>query len=165
MINKLQSFLQQEQVKTALSRASSLARQWKIQETVGKVPDLLQKWQVQERIDRFYRNSVLPHVKQASKEKKEDIEGGLDRIIAYGLEIKTSFLEETEEQWKLDTINWLNDGEMFLQGNIPDEFRKLTAFAARISPYSGRERLEQIISEHLQMLTRIRKQLRTRSGT
>jgi hypothetical protein len=163
-MNRMQSFLQQEQVKAALRRASSLAQRWDVQGVGNRVHRLLEQWQVQERIDRFYQHSVLPHIKRATGNNDEKIDAGLDSLIAQGLELKTASDNQTEEQWKLDIINWLNHGELLLRDNLPDEYRKLTAFAARISPYTDRERLEQVVSERLQRLTEVRRPRRTRGG-
>ena len=163
MKDRVQSFLQREQVQAALSRASTLARQWKVQETLSKLPPLLQRWQVQERIDRFYQGSIAPYLRQVHGGKNEEISRGPDGIIAQGLELKTASADE-EEQWKIDLFKWLNDGEVLLRENIPDEYRKIATFIARVSPYSDRNQLQQILSERLAMLTEIRKRHRKRNA-
>jgi hypothetical protein len=162
MANRIQSFLRQQHVQAALNRASSLARQWKVQETISKVPQLLQQWQVQEKIERFYQSSILPQLRKVSTDSNEEISRHLDGLIAQGLELKTTS-DDREEDWKIDVIKWLNRGEVLLREDLPDEFRRLTTFAARVSPYSDRDHLNQVISERLQMLTEIRKRRRTRS--
>jgi hypothetical protein len=163
MKDRVQSFLQQEQVQAALSRASSLARQWKVQERLSQIPPLLQRWQVQERIDHFYQSSIAPYLRQVHSGKSEEISRDLDGIIAQGLKLQTSSTDE-EEQWKIDLIKWLNDGEVLLRENIPDEYRKIATFVARVSPYSDRNQLQQILSERLVMLTEIRKRHRERNA-
>jgi hypothetical protein len=162
MVNRIQSFLRQQHVQAALNRASSLAQQWKVQEAISKVPQLLQQWQVQEKIDRFYQTSILPHLRKVSIDTNETINRRLDDLIAHGLDLKTTSTDK-EEDWKIDVIKWLNRGEVLLREDLPDEFRRLTTFAARVSPYSDRDHLNQVISERLQMLTEIRKRRRTRS--
>jgi hypothetical protein len=163
MKDRVQSFLQREQVQAALSRASFLARQWKVQETLSKLPPLLQRWQVQERLGRFYQGSIAPYLRQVHSSKTEEISRGIDGIIAQGLELKTASADE-EEQWKIDLFKWLNDGEVLLRENIPDEYRKITTFVARISPYSDRNQLQQILSERLSMFTEVRKRHRQKNA-
>jgi hypothetical protein len=111
---------------------------------------------------RFYRGSISPYIQQVHRSKNEEISRSLDGIIAQGLELKAASTEQ-EEEWKIDAIKWLNDGEVLLRDNMPDEFRRLTVFVARISPYTERDRLQQIIDERLQMLVEVRKRRRTRS--
>jgi hypothetical protein len=101
-------------------------------------------------------------MQQVHRGKNEEISRSLDGIIAQGLELKAASTEQ-EEEWKIDAIKWLNDGEVLLRDNMPDEFRRLTVFVARISPYTERDRLQQIIDERLQMLVEVRKRRRTRS--
>jgi hypothetical protein len=95
--------------------------------------------------------------------KTEEISRSLDGIIAQGLKLQTASANE-EEQWKIDLIKWLNDGEVLLRENIPDEYRKIATFVARVSPYSDRNQLQQILSERLVMLTEIRKRHRERNA-
>jgi hypothetical protein len=95
--------------------------------------------------------------------KTEEISRGLDGTIAQGLKLQTASADE-EEQWKTDLIKWLNDGEVLLRENIPDEYRKITTFVVRVSPYSDRNQLQQILSERLVMLTDIRKRHRERNA-
>jgi hypothetical protein len=134
-----------------------------VQETLSKLPPLLQRWQVQERISHFYHGSIAPYLRQVHSGKTEEISRGLDGIIAHGLELQTASANE-EEQWRIDLIKWLNDGEVLLRDNIPDEYHKITTFVARVSPYSDRKQLQQILSERLAMLTKIRKRHRERNA-
>jgi hypothetical protein len=131
-----------------------------VQERLSQIPPLLQRWQVQERISRFYQGSISPYLRQVHSGKTEEISRVLDSIIAHGLELQTASANE-EEQWRIDLIKWLNDGEVLLRENIPDEYRKITTFVARVSPYSDRNQLQQILSERLAMFTEARKRHRT----
>jgi hypothetical protein len=158
---KVQFFLQREQVRRALDKASALARHSNVQEAINKLPQLLE--QMPEKMRRFYQGLPWVQASQARKSRQEELTLVLDRITTRGLALKTGFDEETREQWKLDTMNWLNDGETLLRDNFPEHFRRLTAFAARISPYIDRAKLEQVISERLQVLSDITRR-RSRSG-
>jgi hypothetical protein len=95
--------------------------------------------------------------------KTEEISRGLDGIIAQGLKLQALSANE-EEQWKIDLFKWLNDGEVLLREKIPDEYRKIATFVARVSPYSDRNQLQQILSERLIMLTEIRRRHRERNA-
>ena len=159
---KVQSLLQHEQVRRALDKASALARHPNVREAVSKLPRLLE--QMPERMGRFYQSLAWVQASQARKSEREELTLVLDRITTRGLALETGFDEEAQEQWKLDIMNWLNDGETLLRDNFPEHFRKLTVFAARVSPYSDRAKLEQIISERLQVLGEIGKRWRSRSS-
>jgi hypothetical protein len=190
-MNRVQSFLRQEQIQAALSKATSLvvrcgqkipfpwlpsrtgarvptvgvaplARRWKFQETLDKVPQQLRHWQVQERLDRFYRNYILPRIKIVNNDR-DKVAGDLDRIIDRGRELESVSADKLEE-WKLAVIDWLNDGEVLLRGRMPGEFSKLKIFAVRVSPYSRREQFDQMLSDRLQMLASVRRRRRTRIG-
>jgi hypothetical protein len=118
--------------------------------------------QTPEKMRHFYQGLPWVQASQARKSEREELALVLDRITTRGLALETGFDEEAQEQWKLDIMSWLNDGETLLRDNFPEHFRKLTVFAARVSPYSDRAKLEQIISERLQVLGEIGK--RERSG-
>jgi hypothetical protein len=113
--------------------------------------------QTPEKMRHFYQGLPWVQASQARKSEREELALVLDRITTRGLALETGFDEEAQEQWKLDIMNWLNDGEILLRDNFPEQFRKLTVFAARVSPYSDRAKLEQIISERLQVLGEIGK--------
>src|SRR3954453_416456 len=157
----VQSLLRRAQVRGALDKVSALARHSNVQEVVNKLPQLLE--QMPERMRRFYQSLPWAQARQARKSRQEELTLVLDRITTRGLALETGFNEEAQEQWKLDTMNWLNDGETLLRDNFPEHFRRLTAFAARISPYIDRAKLEQVISERLQVLSDITRR-RSRSG-
>ena len=152
---KVRSFLQHGQVRRALDKVSVLARHPDVREAVSKLPRLLE--QMPERMRRFYQGSAWVQASQARKSKREELTLVLDRITTRGLALKTGFNEAVQEQWRLDIMNWLNDGETLLRDNFPEQFRKLTVFAARVSPYSDRAKLEQVIAERLQVLSEIGK--------
>jgi hypothetical protein len=152
---KVQSLLQHEQVRRALDKASALARHPDVREAVSKLPRLLE--QTPEKMRHFYQGLPWVQASQARKSEREELALVLDRITTRGLALETGFDEEAQEQWKLDIMNWLNDGEILLRDNFPEQFRKLTVFAARVSPYSDRARLEQIVAERLQVLSEVAK--------
>src|SRR4051812_23945133 len=159
---KGQSLLQREQVRRALDTVSVLARHSNVQEAIDKLPQLLE--QMPERMRRFYQSLPWAQASQVRKSRQEELTLVLDRITTRGLALETGFDEEAQEQWKFDIMNWLNDGETLLRDNFPEHFRRLTVFAARVSPYSDRAKLEQIISERLQVLSEIGRRRRSRSS-
>src|SRR3954468_18035938 len=155
---KAQPLLRREQLRTALSKISALARHSNVQEATSKLPQLV------ERMQHFYQGSPWARARQARKSRQEDLILALDRITTRGLALKAGFDEEAREQWELDIIDWLSHGETLLRDNFPEHFRELTVFAARVSPYSDRPKLEQVISERLRVLGEIGKRRRSRSG-
>jgi hypothetical protein len=155
---KAQPLLRREQLRTALGKISALARHSNVQEATSKLPQLV------ERMHHFYQGSPWARARQARKSRQEELILALDRITTRGLALKAGFDEEAREQWELDIINWLSDGETLLRDNFPEHFRELTVFAARVSPYSDRPKLEQVISERLRVLGEIGKRRRSGSG-
>src|SRR4051794_19500721 len=123
---KVQFLLQREQVRRALDKVSALARHPNVQETASKLPRLLE--QTPERMRHFYQGLPWVQASQTRKNKREELTLVLDRITARGLALKTGFNEKAQEQWTLDILTWLNDGETLLRDNFPKQFRKLTVF-------------------------------------
>src|SRR3954452_18298077 len=130
---KVQFFLQREQVRRALDKASALARHSNVQEAINKLPQLLE--QMPEKVRRLYQGLPWDQASQTRKSRQEELTLVLDRITTRGLALETGFDEETREQWKFDIMNWLNDGETLLRHNFPEHFRRLTVFAARVPPH------------------------------
>jgi hypothetical protein len=50
-------------------------------------------------------------------------------------------------------LAWLTAGEALLRDRLPDEYRKLTAFAARLALDADQGRLRQAVSRRLEVLT------------
>ena len=157
MMGRLQSLLRQPRAQEAVSRASSLARQLHLRETMGKVPSLVRSWRLRERMGGLYDASLRPRIEALGRDKREEeATAELDRIIARGGELKAAPDGGDEERWKGDAIAWLGDGEALLRDRLPDEYRKLTAFAARLSPGTDRDRLGRAVAGRLAMLAGIR---------
>lgn len=159
MMVRLRSLLRQPRVQEAVGRASSLARQLHLRETMGKVPPLVRSWRLRERIGGFYDAFLGPRIKALSKDKHEEVMANLDRIIARGGELCPAPDGGGEERWKGDAIGWLSDGEALLRDRLPDEFHKLTVFAARLSLDTDRVRLRQAVSGRLAMFVGIKRRL------
>jgi hypothetical protein len=156
MMGEVRSFLRQPRVQEVVGRMSSLARRLRLQETMSKVPPLVQRWRLRETMGGFYDRSVKPHMEALNRDEHAEAMAELDGIIARGRELRASPDGNDEEQWKVEAIAWLGDGEALLRDKLPDEYRRLTAFAARLSPDTERGRLDQAVSGRLEALTGIR---------
>ena len=136
----VRSLLRQPRVQEAVGRASSLARRLRLRETMGG----------------FYDTSIKPRVAALNRDGHAEALAELDGIIARGRGLRASPDGDDEEGWKVDVIAWLGDGEALLRDRLPDEYRRLAAFAARLSPDTDRGRLDQAVSGRLEALTGIR---------
>ena len=155
-MGRLRSLLRQPRVQEAVGRASSLARRLRLRETMGKVPPLVRRWRLRETMGGFYDTSIKPRVAALNRDEHEEAMAELDGIIARGRGLRASPDGKDEEGWKVEAIAWLGDGEALLRDRLPDEYRRLTAFAARLSPDTDRGRLDQAVSGRLEALTGIR---------
>ena len=112
---KAQSLLRREQLRRALDRISALSRYSNVQEAASKLPQLL------ERMRHFYQ-TPLGLGPTGTKKQARGADLAFDRITTRGLALKTGLNEETLEQWKLDIMNWLSDGETLLRDDFPSTF-------------------------------------------
>ena len=149
-------FLRQPRVQDAVGRVASLARRLRLRETVGKVPPLVRRWRLRERMGGFYDTSIKPRVAALNRDEHEQAMPELDRIIARGGGLRVPPDGDDEERWKGEALGWLSDGEALLRDRLPDEYRKLKAFAARLSLDRDRSRLRQAVSGRMEALTGIR---------
>ncbi len=149
--SKAQSLLRQPRVREALGRVSSLAEQLHLRETLGKVPPLVREWRLQERLGGFYEGSLRPHLERLGRPKHPDAIADLDRLVARGAELEKA--SGDDERWRSEALAWLTAGEALLRDRLPEEYRKLTAFAARLALDADQGRLRQAVSRRLEVLT------------
>ncbi len=76
-------------------------------------------------------------------------------LIARGAELERAPGGGDDEGWRSDALAWLTAGEALLRDRLPDEYRKLTAFAARLALDADQGRLRQAVSRRLEVLTNI----------
>jgi hypothetical protein len=154
-MSKARSLLQQPRVREAVDRVSSLAEQLHLRETLGRVPPLVRQWRLPERLGGFYDSSLKPHVERLGRPKRRDAIPDLDRLMARGTELEKAFGDD--EQWRSQALAWLAEGEALLRERLPEEFYRLTSFAARLALYADQGRLHQAVSERLAVLADIRR--------
>jgi hypothetical protein len=154
-MSKVQSFLRQPRVQEALGRVSSLAEQLHLRETLGKVPPLVRDWRLPERLGGLYEGSLRPHLEKLGRPKHRDAIADLDRLVARGTELERAPEDGGAERWRSDALAWLTAGEALLRDRLPDEYRKLTAFAARLALDADQGRLRQAVSRRLEVLTEL----------
>ncbi len=156
-MGKARSLLRQPRVREALDRVSSLAEQLRLRETLGKVPPLVRGWRLPERLGGLYEGSLRPHLERLGRPKHRGAIGDLDMLIARGAELEGAPDGGDDEGWRSETLAWLTAGEALLRDRLPDEYRKLTAFAARLALDADQSRLPQAVSERLVLLTDVRR--------
>ena len=122
-----------------------------LRETLGKVPPLVRQWHLQERLGGFYDSSLKPHIERLGRPKHPDAIADLDRLMARGAELEK--VPGDDERWRSEALAWLTAGEALLRDRLPDEYRKLTAFAARLALDADQGRLRQAVSRRLEVLT------------
>ena len=152
-MSKARSLLQQPLVREALGRVSSLAERLRLREAVGKVPPLVREWRLRERLGGFYDSSLKPHIERLGRPKHPDAIADLDMLVARGAELEGAPEGGDDEGWRSDALAWLTAGEALLRDRLPDEYRKLTAFAARLALDADQGRLRQAVSRRLEALT------------
>jgi hypothetical protein len=152
-MSRVRSFLRQPRVRQALSRANSVAEQLRLRETVSKVPPLVRAWRLRERLGGFYDSSLKPHIERLGRPKHPDAIADLDMLIARGAELERAPDGGDDEGWRRDALAWLTAGEALLRDRLPEEFYKLTAFAARLALDADQGRLRQAVSRRLEVLT------------
>ena len=150
-ISKAQSLSRQPRVREAVGRVSSLAEQLHLRETLGKVPLLVREWRLQEKLGGFYEGSLRPHLERLGRPKHPDAIADLDRLMARGAELEK--VPGDDERWRSEALAWLSAGEALLRDRLPEEFYKLTAFAARLALDADQGRLRQAVSRRLEVLT------------
>ncbi len=74
-------------------------------------------------------------------------------LIARGAELERAPDGGDDERWRSEALAWLTAGEALLRDRLPEEYRKLTAFAARLALDGGQGRLRQAVSRRLEVLT------------
>ena len=152
-MSKVRSLLRQPRVREALSRVNSLAERLHLRETLGKVPPLVRGWRLQERLGGFYDSALKPHIERLGRPKHPDTIADLERLVARGAELVRVPGGGDDERWRSDALAWLTAGEALLRDRLPEEFYKLTAFAARLALDADRGRLRQAVSRRLEVLT------------
>ncbi len=126
-----------------------------LRETLGKVPPLVREWHLQEKLGGFYDSSLKPHIERLGTPKHPDAIADLDRLVARGAELEKA--SGDDERWRSEALAWLAEGEALLRERLPEEFHRLTAFAARLALDADQGRLHQAVSGRLEVLTAIRK--------
>jgi hypothetical protein len=132
---------------------NSLAERLHLRETLGKVPPLVREWRLRERLGGFYDSSLKPHIERLGRPKHPDAIADLDMLIARGAELERAPDGGDDEGWRSDALAWLTAGEALLRDRLPEEFYKLTAFAARLALDADQGRLRQAVSRRLEVLT------------
>ena len=74
-------------------------------------------------------------------------------LIARGAELERASDGGDDEGWRSHALAWLTAGEALLRDRLPEEYRKLTAFAARLALDADQGRLRQAVSRRLEVLT------------
>ena len=156
-MSKVQSFLRQPRVQEALGRVSSLAEQLHLRETLGKVPPLVRGWRLPERLGGLYEGSLKPHVEKLGRPKHPDAIVDLDRLITRGAELHKVPDGGDDERWRSQALAWLAEGEALLRERLPEEFYRLTGFAARLALDADQGRLRQAVSGRLAVLADVRR--------
>ncbi len=152
-MSRVRSFLRQPRVREALGRVNSLAEQLRLREAVSKVPPLVREWQPQEKLRGLYEGSLRPHLERLGRPKHRGAIGDLDMLIARGAELEGAPDGGDDEGWRSETLAWLTAGEALLRDRLPEEYRKLTAFAAKLALDADQGRLRQAVSRRLEVLT------------
>ena len=152
-MGKVRFFLRQPRVREALGRANSLAERLRLREAVGKVPPLVREWRLPERLGGLYDSSLKPHIERLGRPKHPDTIADLERLVARGTKLERAPEDGDAEQWRSEALAWLTAGEALLRDRLPDEYRKLAAFAARLALDADQGRLRQAVSRRLEVLT------------